>query len=289
MDRDSLTQDYEAHYLFTFAPIPDEQGMEQRRAKLRRWTNVALSQSWLAVYLYRWRARMIASGGRVAPDVLDLVSRALFRVQIGRRVRIGPGLMMPHGNVVIDGETVIGRDCQINPWVTIGLSNSKKVGFSVRGPQIGDHVRIGTGAKILGPVTVGDYARIGANAVVVSDVPANATVVGMPARVLSGDVTVAAEAHAAPLVNHDEQLGMRMRAAIVEYKLQRCSLASLVQALEAVIETDTPALRVLQADTADAFATLRSAGADGASPAVGDALEEIDAALRVLLQASAGH
>ena len=62
-------------------------------------------------------------------------------------------------------------NCQINPWVTIGLSNSKKLGFSVEGPTIGDHVHIGTGAKVLGPVTIGDYARIGANAVVVHDVP----------------------------------------------------------------------------------------------------------------------
>ena len=107
VDRESLTQDYDAHLLFTFAPIPDGPALERRRAKLRRWTNIALSQSWLAVYLYRWRSRMIASGGRIAPDVIDLVSRALFRVQIGRRVRVGPGLMIPHGNVVIDGEAVV--------------------------------------------------------------------------------------------------------------------------------------------------------------------------------------
>ena len=67
------------------------------------------------------------------PGALDVVSRALFRVQIGNDVRIGRGLMITHGHVVIDGRTIIGRDCQINPWVTIGLSNSKKLGFSARG------------------------------------------------------------------------------------------------------------------------------------------------------------
>ena len=92
--------------------------------------------------------------------------------------------MMTHGNVVIDGRTRIGKHCQINPWVTIGLSNSRKLGFSADGPTIGDEVHIGTGAKILGPVTIGDHARIGANAVVVHDVPANTTVVGAPARVV---------------------------------------------------------------------------------------------------------
>ena len=113
-----------------------------------------------------------------------MLSRSIFRVSIGNRVEIGPGLMMTHGNVIIDGRTSIGKNCQINPWVTIGLSNSKKLGFSVEGPTIGDHVHIGTGAKVLGPITVGDHVRIGANAVVVHDVPPNVTVVGAPARVV---------------------------------------------------------------------------------------------------------
>jgi serine acetyltransferase len=65
----------------------------------------------------------------------------------------------------------------INPWVTIGLRAG-----DFRGPSIGRHVQIGTGAKIIGPVTVGDNASIGANAVVVHDVPPRTTVVGAPAR-----------------------------------------------------------------------------------------------------------
>ena len=61
------------------------------------------------------------------------------------------------------------------------------VGLDPRGPVIGDRVFIGTGAKVLGAITVGDDARIGANAVVIEDVPAGATVVGAPARVVQTD------------------------------------------------------------------------------------------------------
>jgi serine O-acetyltransferase len=72
----------------------------------------------------------------------------------------------------------------INPWVTIGLSGSRRWGFDARGPVIGDKVYIGTGAKVLGPITVGAGARIGANSVVMDDVPPGATVVGAPARIV---------------------------------------------------------------------------------------------------------
>ena len=113
----------------------------------------------------------------------ELLSVALWRVSIGRHAVIGPGLVIPHGQVVVDGRVRIGRNCIINPWVTIGLSASRRWGFDRRGPVIGDRVFIGSGAKILGPVTIGDGARIGANAVVIDDVPAGVTVVGAPARV----------------------------------------------------------------------------------------------------------
>lgn len=279
MTRSPLGQDFDAHAMFTFAPIPDRPAWQNRLARVRRWTNIALSQSWLAVFLYRYRARLIEADMRIVPDILDLVSRALFRVQIGRRVRIGPGLMIPHGNVVIDGETVIGVDCQINPWVTIGLSNSKRVGFSVRGPTIGDHVRIGTGAKILGPIIVGDYARIGANAVVVDDVPANATVVGMPARVLES------EARTAPAAGVDQQLAARMRASIVEYKLHRRSLASLAKGLDEAFAAGTAVLRSVGARHADELRALAAAAEDGADPQVTAAIDEIDRSLRAVLEA----
>lgn len=71
-----------------------------------------------------------------------------------------------------------GRDCWINQQVTIGYHNRTDA------PVLGDNVRVHAGAKVIGAVRVGDHAIIGANAVVVKDVPADATVVGAPARIV---------------------------------------------------------------------------------------------------------
>jgi serine O-acetyltransferase len=90
---------------------------------------------------------------------------------------IGGGLMLPHPNgVVIAPDAAIGANCIIFQQVTIGTIDG---GY----PKIGDYVLIGAGAKVLGPVTIGQGAKIGANAVVVCDVPAGCTAIGIPARV----------------------------------------------------------------------------------------------------------
>ena len=95
-------------------------------------------------------------------------------------VRLGGGLLMPHPNgIVIHPEAEIGPNCLIFQQVTIGL-----VAASPQAPRIGAGVDIGAGAKVLGPVRIGDGARIGANAVVLRDVPAGATAVGVPARLV---------------------------------------------------------------------------------------------------------
>ena len=101
------------------------------------------------------------------------------QVCIGKNVVIHPGVHLGHGQVVIDGFVEIHRGTVILPFVTIGLRQGK-----ARGPIIGRDVFIGTGARILGPVTVHRDARIGANSVVIDDVPARATVVGVPARIV---------------------------------------------------------------------------------------------------------
>lgn len=96
--------------------------------------------------------------------------------------QIGGGLLLPHPNgVVIHPDASIGPNCLIFQQVTIGARDSSGV------PQIGGHVDIGAGAKILGPVRIGHHARIGANAVVTADVPGGSTARGIPAVVRSGD------------------------------------------------------------------------------------------------------
>ena len=99
------------------------------------------------------------------------------QVCIGFPVLVHPGVLIPHGQVVIDGITEIESGVALRPWVTIGLIDKVH-----QGPTIGKDVKIGTGAKVLGPVVVGDRARIGANAVVLDDVKPDVSVVGAPAH-----------------------------------------------------------------------------------------------------------
>jgi len=92
---------------------------------------------------------------------------------------IGGGLSIIHPTgIVIHSDAKIGVNCLIQSQVTIGVRRSGEV------PEIGGHVEIGTGAKIIGAVRIGNHARIGANAVVLTDVPAGATAVGVPARIV---------------------------------------------------------------------------------------------------------
>jgi len=94
--------------------------------------------------------------------------------------KLGGGLLLPHPNgIVIHPEAVVGPNCLLFQQVTLGAGTRPGL------PRLGGHVDIGAGAKVLGGVTIGDHARIGANAVVMIDVPAGATAVGIPARIVS--------------------------------------------------------------------------------------------------------
>lgn len=95
--------------------------------------------------------------------------------------RIDGGLKLPHPNgVVVHPNASIGPNCLLFQQVTIGTGSR---GSGV--PTLGGHVEVGAGARILGPVKIGDHVKIGANSVVVDDVPDGATVVGVPARVVT--------------------------------------------------------------------------------------------------------
>lgn len=135
-----------------------------------------------AVFIYRLQCLAYDSGLPPIATFLSRINHWLFGVTIGNQVRSTGGLLIAHGHVVLDGWTLLGNDVHINPFVTLGISNSVRRPFELWGPAIGDHVNIGTGAKIMGKVTIGDYARIGANAVVLDDVPPHHTAVGAPAR-----------------------------------------------------------------------------------------------------------
>lgn len=140
-----------------------------------------VSDAFLAQALYRVKARLQALGVPVLPRLAHRGAMVLGQISIGDPVLVHGGVYILHGQVVVDGLVEIHPGAVIGPFVTIGLR-----GGDVRGATIERDVRIGTGAKIIGPVTIGAGAEIGANAVVVDDVPAGVTVVGAPARPVAG-------------------------------------------------------------------------------------------------------
>lgn len=152
---------------------------------LRAGLAVFRTEMFGANLLFRLQTFLHGAGHPVLATTLTRLSRIFFAVTIGRDVRIGGGLYIAHGNIVLEGTATIGRRASIAPFVTVGLATSAGAAFDVRGPDMGDEVMIGTGAKILGGVKIGDRARIGANAVVLSDVPADYTAVGIPARTIA--------------------------------------------------------------------------------------------------------
>ena len=103
-------------------------------------------------------------------------------IEIHPAATIGRRLFIDHGTGVVIGETtIIGDDCTIYQGVTLGGTGKDK---GKRHPTLGNHVMVGAGAKVLGPITINDNVRIAAGAVVLQDIPADSTAVGVPARVV---------------------------------------------------------------------------------------------------------
>lgn len=104
-----------------------------------------------------------------------------FKIEISREAIIGPGLRLPHPmGLIIAPRVTIGSDCDLYADVRLVLAHGAR-----QGPQIGNHVFLGDGAKVVGNVRVGDHAVIGVSSVVTRDIPANATAVGIPAKVIN--------------------------------------------------------------------------------------------------------
>ena len=121
--------------------------------------------------------------------IISQFSRFLTGIEIHPGAKIGKNLFIDHGMGVVIGETSeIGKNVTIYHAVTLGgiapSVNSDSQRNEKRHPTIGDDVVIGSGAQIIGPVKVGNRSRIAANAVVVNNVPENATMVGIPAKVI---------------------------------------------------------------------------------------------------------
>lgn len=154
---------------------------------------------WLWGWGFKWLGRLSSH-----------IGRGLTGIEIHPGATIGKRFFIDHGMGVVIGETAnIGDDCTLYHGVTLGGTSWNK---GKRHPTLENGVVIGAGAKVLGPITVGANAKVGSNAVVVKDVPANATAVGIPARILEDVQKEAAtekatkETFSAYAVGHENEL-----------------------------------------------------------------------------------
>lgn len=142
-----------------------------------------------SMIFYRLSHRLWNNHMKFLARFVSHVGRFMTGIEIHPGATIGRGFFIDHGMGVVIGETAeIGDNCTLYHGVTLGGTSWAK---EKRHPTLGNNVIIGSGAKILGPFTVGDDSKIGSNSVVVKEVPATATVVGIPGRVvLSGEKRV---------------------------------------------------------------------------------------------------
>ena len=142
-----------------------------------------------AVFFHKISNFFYKAGFDLVARIISQTVRFFTGIEIHPGAKIGKNLFIDHGMGVVIGETSeIGDNVTIYHAVTLGGSSpsidSEKQRYEKRHPTIGNDVVIGSGAQIIGPIKVGNNARIASNAVVVKDVPENATMVGIPAKLV---------------------------------------------------------------------------------------------------------
>lgn len=163
--------------------LDDLRAARRRDPSARSLIEIALGYPGLhAVWIHRVSHRLWQTPGlRLPARLLSQASRFLTGIEIHPGATLGRRLFIDHGMGVVIGETAeVGDDVLLFHGVTLGGRSMRK---GKRHPTLGDHVTVGAGAKILGPVSIGARAQIGANAVVISDVPADHLAVGIPVRI----------------------------------------------------------------------------------------------------------
>ncbi|MBM4141775.1 MAG: cysteine--tRNA ligase [Nitrospira sp.] len=134
-----------------------------------------------AIFFHRINHFLWKRGIPVLPRLLSHFARFLTGIEIHPAAKIGPGFFVDHGMGVVIGETTeIGEDCLLYQGVTLGGTGKEK---GKRHPTLGNNVVVGTGAKVLGPITIGNNVVIGANSVVLKSIPDNSVCVGVPGRI----------------------------------------------------------------------------------------------------------
>jgi serine O-acetyltransferase len=138
-----------------------------------------------ALAMHRVGHRLWQAGWLTLARFVSHLSRFLTGIEIHPAARLGRGLFIDHGMGVVIGETAeVGENVTLLQGVTLGGTSLKR---EKRHPTLGNNVVVGTGAAVIGAITIGDGTRIGAGSVVVRDVPPNSVVVGVPGRVTYRD------------------------------------------------------------------------------------------------------
>ena len=176
---------------------------------------------WLWIRDFKWLARFNSH-----------IARWLTGIEIHPGAVIGRRVFIDHGSGVVIGETAeVGDDCTIYQGVTLGGTSLTK--GAKRHPTLANNVVVGGGAKVLGGFTVGEGARIGSNAVVVKAVPAHATAVGIPARIITDAADAASNGFDAYGITKDmpDPVALAIRALHERVAVQDEQLKSLCGAL----------------------------------------------------------
>ncbi len=176
-----------------------------------------------AIIMYRFAHKLHNKGHYFLADWISKRARKKTGIEIHPAATIGKGVFIDHGMGVVIGETaVVGDNCTIYQGVTLGGTGKDK---GKRHPTIGNNVTIGCGAKVLGPFSVGDNSKIAANAVVLNEIPANSTCVGVPAHIVKRDNIKVADAKIdLDQIHIPDPVSMelcRMRAELEKLKRER--------------------------------------------------------------------
>ncbi len=137
------------------------------------------------VLLCRLASWLAACRLKPLAKLVSLINFVIFGVEIALQAEIGPGLFFPHSQGIVIGALRIGRNAVIYQGVTLGAKELDFAYNAASRPVLGNNVVVGSGAKVLGGITLGDGSRIGANAVVVDSIPSGCLAVGIPAKVIS--------------------------------------------------------------------------------------------------------
>ena len=212
--------------------------LERDPAARTTWEVITCYPGLHAVIFHRMAHACWTHGFKWLGRFISHIARALTGIEIHPGAIVGNRVFFDHAMGVVVGETAeIGDGCTIYQGVTLGGTSLYK--GAKRHPTLGKNVVVSAGAKVLGGFEVGDGAKIGSNAVVIKPVPAGATAVGIPARIIeskvgeSADVTTAEPKFSAyGITQEDDPISQALRGLIDTASSQDHQIAMLWQALE---------------------------------------------------------